>query len=106
MRDEVSHSIAISPEGENNDFDFDLYNKSVPLGSEQHGLAGVPVYVKGAGFDPASLSGIFQLDTTSAGVDAGELIPNFNDVYTGKAPDMGAHENGWVKMIYGLKASE
>ena len=60
--------------------------------------------VSGAGFDFATMTGNFQLDKLSVGHDADELIPNFSDGYTGLAPDMGAHENGWDDMEFGVDA--
>ncbi len=96
--------ISISYRGLGNDFDYDLHNKNVPEGHEAHGVRGLPTYVAGAGFDPAARTGNFQLDETSAGHDAGDLIPNFSDGYTGTAPDMGAHENGWDNMKFGVNA--
>ena len=96
--------VSISYRGLGNDFDYDLHSKSVPEGHESHGIKGLPIYVTGAGFDPATRAGNFQLDRTSAGYDAGELIPNFSDGYTGPAPDTGAHENGWDHMKFGINA--
>jgi len=95
---------SISSRGGDNDFDYDLANKGVPEGHQSHGIKGIPTYVPGAGFDFATKTGKFQLDKTSAGYDAGELIPNFSDGYTGVAPDMGAHENGWDDMAFGVNA--
>ncbi len=97
-------SASISYRGGDNDFDYDLYNKGVRAGHESHGIKGIPAYVSGAGFDFATKTGNFQLDKTSAGYDAGELIPNFSVGYTGVAPDMGAHENGWDDMAFGVNA--
>jgi hypothetical protein len=96
--------VSISYRGLGNDFDYDLHNKDVPEGHESHGVKGIPTYVSGAGFDFATKTGDFQLDKASAGYDSGELIPNFSDGYTGLAPDMGAHENGWDDMKFGVKA--
>jgi hypothetical protein len=100
-----SHSIANSDDHFNNDFDYDLYNREVPSGSEAHGVVGTPAYIKGVGFDFDAKSGNFQLQPGSPGVDAGEIIPNFSDGYSGKGPDMGAHERGWENFEYGIRAS-
>jgi len=97
-------AASISYRGGDNDFDYDLANKGVPAGHESHGIKGIPAYVSGAGFDFATKIGNFQLDKTSVGYDAGELIPNFSDGYTGVAPDMGAHENGWAVLAFGVNA--
>ena len=56
--------------GSGNDLDYDLSNGKL---SERHGVRGS---------DP------------SDGVDRGVRIPNFNDDYVGRAPDMGAEEKG------------
>ena len=97
-------AASISYRGGDNDFDFDLHNKDVPKGHKSHGIKGIPTYISGAGFDFATITGNFQLDKSSVGYDAGELIPNFSDGYTGVAPDMGAHENGWDDMEFGVNA--
>ena len=66
---------------------------------------GTPAYIKGVGFDFDAKSGNFQLLPGSPGVDAGVIIPNFSDGYSGKGPDMGAHERGWENFKYGTRAS-
>jgi len=73
-----------------NDFDYDLFNGRIQTyeGSEPHGIRGVPIY------DPKNGPDEFALSPNSPGYDAGVRIPNFNDDFTGKAPDMGAHEAG------------
>ncbi|MCZ6635675.1 MAG: hypothetical protein O7G87_19940 [bacterium] len=37
-------------------------------------------------------------------LDAGEVIPGFNDDYTGKAPDLGAFERGRAPLRFGRRA--
>ena len=107
VRPTISNSIAIDRDSEDNDFDFDLFNRNVPNGHEANGLSGMPSYVSGAGFDFASMTGNFQLTTGSLGYDSGEIIPNFSDCnYTGAGPDMGAHERGWGPLLYGVNAHE
>jgi hypothetical protein len=71
-----------------NDFDYDLFNGRIQTyeGSEPHGIRGVPIY------DPNNGADEFYLAPNSPGYDAGVRIPNFNDDFTGKAPDMGAYE--------------
>jgi len=83
-----------------NDFDYDLYNGNINArpGSERNGIKGVPIY------DPNNGVGEFALDSSSPGYDAGVVIPNFNDNYTGAAPDMGAHEAGSPPMEFGVNA--
>ncbi len=41
-------------------------------------------------YDPARFD--FRLEPGSAAVDAGVVLPNINDGYTGRAPDLGAYE--------------
>jgi hypothetical protein len=43
----------------------------------------------------------FQLKSTAAPVDAGVVIPNVNDDFEGKAPDLGALESGQPAPHYG-----
>ena len=107
VRPTNSNSIAIDRDSEDNDFDVDLINKNVPDGHEATGLLGTPSYISGAGFDFATMTGIFQLATGSLGFDSGVIIPNFNDCnYTGARPDIGAHESGWGPLVYGVNARE
>lgn len=47
--------------------------------------------------EPADL----RLAPGSAAVDAGQVIPNVNEDYTGKAPDLGAYELGQEMPVYG-----
>ncbi len=50
-------------------------------------------------YDPAKLD--FRLRPGSAAVDAGTVLPNITDGYTGKAPDLGALERGRPVPHYG-----
>jgi hypothetical protein len=43
----------------------------------------------------------FRLSESSKAIDAGVLIPNVNDAYTGNAPDLGAYEYGQDPPHYG-----
>ena len=43
----------------------------------------------------------FRLKPSSRAIDAGCLLPNINDGYLGKAPDLGALEHGGMGMEYG-----
>ena len=43
----------------------------------------------------------FRLKPGSAAVDAGVVIPNITDGFTGKAPDLGAYELGAPLPQYG-----
>jgi len=103
VRNAGSHSISTG-KNVDNDFDYDLLSARYPDGQEKHGLSGKPTYAPGAGFDFETKQGNFQLAPTSPGYDRGAVIPNFCDVFTGKAPDMGAHEAGTAPMTFGVKA--
>ena len=46
----------------------------------------------------------FRLKPGSRAVDAGCRLPNINDGYTGKAPDLGAYELGKPLPVYGPRA--
>lgn len=50
-------------------------------------------------YGPESVN--FQLRSNSKAIDAGVHLPNINDHYTGKAPDLGALEHGKEMPIYG-----
>ncbi|MBK1857113.1 right-handed parallel beta-helix repeat-containing protein [Cerasicoccus arenae] len=69
------------------DYDYDLYNGRMMAreGSQTNGIVGAPVYERAP-------DGRLWLAPDSLGYDAGARIPNFNDDYTGKAPDIGAVE--------------
>jgi hypothetical protein len=93
-------SIGNNTTDPSNDFDYDLYNGRIdgPPHSEPHGLLGKPTY--------ASRSGPwrFSLAPNSPGRDAALRLPNFNDSFTGPAPDLGAQEAGTPPMEFGVNA--
>ncbi|MBN2712130.1 MAG: right-handed parallel beta-helix repeat-containing protein, partial [Planctomycetes bacterium] len=72
-----------------NDFDYDMHNGKVSAkeGSEAHAIVAEPTYERAP-------DGRLWLAPGTAGHDAAIRIPNFNDNFTGKAPDMGAIETG------------
>jgi hypothetical protein len=86
--------------GSANNFDFDMSNGNMRpySGAQANGIAATPTYASGNG--PSSL-GHYQLAPSSRGFDAGQVLPNFNDGYTGARPDMGAHEAGAPAMKFG-----
>lgn len=92
--------------GSTNKFDYDLANGKRVFSSpqESHGIVGSPKYVSGAGFSETARTGTFSLDSLSPGYDSGTLIPNFIETYTGRGPDMGAHEAMTNAMQFGVKA--
>jgi hypothetical protein len=106
VREPRNWSASDNKQNVDNDFDFDLYNGRVPASQEAQGVRGEPVYVQGAGFDPSTKTGRFQLAPDSPGVGAGQPIPNFSDGCTGKAPDMGAHQRGAPPVQYGVSADD
>ena len=83
-----------------NDYDYDLYQGGLPTGRthEKHGFAARPVY------DKRNKEGEYALARDSVGYDTGARILNFNDNFTGAAPDMGAHEAQTPPMKFGPKA--
>ena len=78
-------------------------------GQEQHSvLVDYDVFVKAQAPDKSDLRRIyksadfdFRLRPGSAAIDAGVVIPNITDGYTGKAPDLGAYELGAPLPLYG-----
>ena len=100
------HSIEVKNDSPTNTFDYDLYNGKIIggyEGVEAHGIRGVPVYAEGHG-PTAEGIGRYHLAPTSPGFDAGKRLPNFNDGFNGKAPDIGAHESGAPPMRFGVEA--
>jgi len=106
VRSPDGHSASDNKQNTDNDFDYDLYNGRVPKGQEAHGVRGQPIYAAGAGFDPATRTGRFQLAPDSPGAGAGVVIPNFSEGYTGPAPDMGAHQRGTPPRQFGVAAKQ
>jgi hypothetical protein len=69
--------------------DYDVFQKVTPPDSSDP-----RILYKASDFD-------FQLRPGSAAVDAGVRLPNVNDGFTGKAPDLGAYEVGQPIPHYG-----
>lgn len=86
------------------DYDHDLYRGDIPDSDkhEKHGIKAEPVY--GSGFGLKNGKGCFALAPESPGYDAGVRLRNFNDNYSGKAPDIGAHEANTPAMQFGIDA--
>jgi hypothetical protein len=104
IRSAKGHSASPAADNIDNDFDYDLFNGQVPEKHEAHGVRGEPKYVDGAGFDERTRTGRFQLAPGSPGVEAALPIPNFTRPFTGKAPDIGAHQRGESPLTYGVGA--
>jgi hypothetical protein len=91
--------------GGGDDMDYDLYNGNVNIsGAEVHGQVGTPIYAAGNGWTSES-GGLYQQATNSPGYDRGVRLPNFNDYFTGAAPDVGAAETGRPAMRFGISAA-
>lgn len=87
------------------DYDYDLYNGRLLIPThERHGIEGTPLYQPRP--TVGSTSSPYTLSPDSAGVDRGVLIPNFNDDFTGSAPDIGAHEIGSESMQFGVNGEQ
>ena len=86
--------------GSGNDFRYDLYSGTLGA-SDSNAIRGLPIYAAGSGWTIES-GGMYQLASNSPGYDQGVRIPNFNDGFTGSAPDVGAHEAGTPAMKFGL----
>ena len=77
------------------DFDYDLYNGRLLIPThEKNGIVGVPVYSTTVSRDTYSLELPlpYKPATDSPAIDAGIRLNNFNDGYSGRAPDIGASE--------------
>ncbi len=83
------------------DYDYDLLGAPVEAaaGQETHGVRGKPHFESNFGLHNGR--GEFHLTPQSSGVDAGVVLPNFNDGFTGKAPDLGAAETGSPPLRFG-----
>jgi hypothetical protein len=81
------------------DFDNDLVSSGHTnyLIEERRGKAANPSY------DSGHSSGKYALKLGTPGFDDGILIPNFNDRYSGSAPDTGAQEAGWSALRFGRR---
>jgi hypothetical protein len=90
--------------GSGNDLDYDLFNGNVTAysGAQKNGIVGTPIYQSGHGWS-SNEGGLYQLAPNSPGYDRGVKLPNFNEGYSGAAPDMGAHEAGKPAMKFGVR---
>ncbi|MGQ0618670.1 MAG: hypothetical protein ACT4QA_01950 [Panacagrimonas sp.] len=93
--------------GQNNQFNFDLISGRARFAGpnqERSGVYANPVLVPDWGFSESTRTGRFALDTGTPGYDAGTEIPNFLNTWTGRGPDMGAHEALTAPMAFGVNA--
>ena len=102
VREARNHSLSNNRANIDNSYDYDLFNGQCPPDQEAHGIRGEPEYVPGAGLDPASKSGRFQLAESSPGKAAGEWIPNFSPTSAGTRPDIGAHQSAAPPLQFGV----
>jgi hypothetical protein len=86
-----------------NDFGWDLFNGSAGA-PVTNAIVATPTYAPGHGWQSES-GGNYQLAPGTPGYDQGTRIANFNDGYTGAAPDVGADEGGTPPMRFGLEAA-
>ena len=99
-------SIRVQTGASKNDFDYDLRNGGISAysGAEPNGKVGTPIYAAGNGWESWG-NGMYQLAPSSPGYDQGQRLPNFNDGFTGAAPDIGAHEAGTPAMKLGISGA-
>ena len=92
--------------GGGNDFNYDLRNGGISAyaGAEANGWVGTPIYKAGHGWSNWA-GGNYQLESSSPGFDKGQRLPNFNDGFSGAAPDVGAHEAGTPAMRLGVSGA-
>ncbi len=100
MRSDTGKAIRDSSTQPTHDYDYDLiWGMVVSAGTQQqHGVIGAPVY------EVSLPAGDFSLARSSLGFDAGIVIPNFNDDFRGRGPDIGAFEAGSTPMEFGVNA--
>jgi len=109
------------------DFDYDLFpGMDRGIARESHGIRGNPSFVKSYGleFYPSSTTTTVKwgkvkmqrggrsvtltdpvVTVPNPVIDSGLRLPNFNDDYTGKAPDLGAFELGRPPIRFGRRAA-
>ena len=92
--------------GQNIDLNYDLVTGQYQVSKAQEfkGVFGQPKYVSDWGLNTSTKQGKFHLEAGSPGYDAGVAIPNFLTTWTGRGPDMGAHEAMTAAMQFGVNA--
>ena len=83
-----------------NSFNYDLYNGVITASGNQeaNGIKGIPTY------SSSNPPGVWALASTSKGFDAGTILNNFSDGYSGAGPDVGAYEAGVAPLEFGVDA--
>jgi len=109
------------------DFDYDLFTgMDRGIAKERHGIRGKPSFIKSYAleFYPSSTTTRIQwgkipvkqgdktvtltdpvMTVPNPVIDSGAKLPNFNDDYAGKAPDLGAFELGRPPIRFGRRAT-
>jgi hypothetical protein len=109
------------------DFDYDLFTgMDRGIAKERHGLRGNPSFIKSYAleFYPSSTTTKIQwgkvpvqqgdktvtltdpvITVPNPIIDSGAKLPNFNDDFAGKAPDLGAFESGRPPIRFGRRAA-
>ncbi len=109
------------------DFDYDLFTgMDRGVAKERHGIRGKPSFIKSYAleFYPSSTTTKIQwgkvpvkqgnktvtitdpvMTVPNPVIDSGAKLPNFNDDYAGKAPDLGAFELGRPPIRFGRRAT-
>lgn len=72
--------------------DYDIFEELRPPTPPDSSKPGTP-------YEAVDLN--FRLKRDSRAVDAGMRVPNVNDTFTGRAPDLGAYELDQPPPIYG-----
>jgi hypothetical protein len=85
-----------------NDLDYDLLSNlpDVASGNYTHAIHALPVFADTNPRDSLN----FGLAPSSPGFDGGVIIPNFNDGFSGKSPDIGAQETAAEPLLFGIPA--
>ena len=114
------------PADPESDFDYDLFTgMDRGLAKERHGIRGRPAFVASTNLEifPTLTTTKIQwgkvqirrgdrtvtitdpvVTVPNPIIDAGVLIPGFNDDFTGEAPDLGAFERGTPPLRFGRRA--
>jgi len=90
--------------GTGNTFQNDMFNGT--YGSAVvNGINAAPAYAAGNGWQSGA-GGQYALAAGSPGFDQGVRIANFNDTFSGAAPDVGAAEAGLAPLKFGIAAAD
>ncbi len=92
-------------------YQYDVCNTSLVLlaGTASNIMSGNPSYAAGVPVAPIAINAGpraqgYELTSNSIGYNGGTILPNFNDGYTGSAPDAGAYEAGKPLLEFGVTA--